>query len=411
MNIGIIGAGISGLSIGQLLKDRYQVTILEKEEEIGGIAKTKIVNGVTYHPVGGHCFNSKNKEVLDFIFNNILPKEKWHLIKRDSKIYFKKHYISYPIEFSVKEIFKFNKQLAFNIVYDFFNSEFENPDNLEDWFKQKFGNMLANEYFIPYNKKIWKADLKKMIPLWVKDKLPIPDKMSFFKSLISQQKDSMPHSVFYYPNTNNMSSFIEALAKDLKIITSYEVRSIKRESGHFLINGEKRFDILINTSPLDGLPFLINNCPENVIDAASKLRYNKVTTTLWKSKNVNDRTWTYFPDEDIIFHRNIHIGNFFVPKKNYTITESIGAYSFEETVKSAKKIDYLIEPIDFNISEHAYVVFDSNYERSVSIIKQFLDRIGLYTLGRFGEWDYYNMDISIEKAMELSKKLLFRNLK
>lgn len=52
----ILGAGVTGLSMGQLLNGKSNVTILEKEGQIGGIAKTRQVNGVTYHTVGGHCF-------------------------------------------------------------------------------------------------------------------------------------------------------------------------------------------------------------------------------------------------------------------------------------------------------------------------------------------------------------------
>ena len=52
MKIGIIGAGISGLSLGQLLKDDFNVEILEKEPFVGGIARPKDVNGISYHTVG-----------------------------------------------------------------------------------------------------------------------------------------------------------------------------------------------------------------------------------------------------------------------------------------------------------------------------------------------------------------------
>lgn len=35
----ILGAGVTGLSMGQLLNGKSNVTILEKEGQIGGIAK------------------------------------------------------------------------------------------------------------------------------------------------------------------------------------------------------------------------------------------------------------------------------------------------------------------------------------------------------------------------------------
>ena len=66
-----------------------------------------------------------------------------------------------------------------------------------------------------------------------------------------------------------------------------------------------------------------------------------------------------------------------------------------------KKFDYLLDPIDFNISDHAYVVYDQNYSSATTKIKKYLDKIGVHSIGRFGEWEYYNMDICMQSAMNL----------
>lgn len=109
--------------------------------------------------------------------------------------------------------------------------------------------------------------------------------------------------------------------------------------------------------PLNILPSIIKDAPLNIIVQAKKLKYNKVTNVLWKTKPLN-LTWSYYPSEDTIFHRHIHIGNFFNPKQNYTITESMGEHSYEEMIDYGKKFDYLNEPLDYNVSEYAYVVYD-----------------------------------------------------
>lgn len=215
MKISIIGAGITGLTAGRLLSKNHEVTIYEKESNIGGIARTKNVNGITYHTVGGHCLNSKNKAVMDFIFNYVLSKENWHHVKRDAKI---NHIVSYPIEFSIKEIARFNEELAFNITKDFMSSEDKETD---DW----FGETLAKEYFIPYNRKIWQMEPSQMSHLWIDGKLPLPNKKEFFKE---DNEDTMPHSTFFYPNTNNQNTFIEALGNGLNIINNFNVTSIEK---------------------------------------------------------------------------------------------------------------------------------------------------------------------------------------
>lgn len=407
MKVCIIGAGISGLSIGQFLRNYFDVEILEKETEIGGIAKTKCVQGITYHMVGGHCFNSKNLKVLNFVFENILPKDKWHIVQRKAKILFKGHLIDYPIEFSVKQIAEFDEELAFKITIDFFlTNEKENMSNLAEWFINKFGRTLAEEYFIPYNRKIWNQDPYKMDFKWVKDKLPIPDKKKFFMSLLKTVYDDMPHRFFFYPNSNNQYTFIKALSKNLNIIKNYKVICIEKIGKKYIINGEKLYDIVISTIPLNIIPFVIKECPSEVRNMAKLLKYNRITTMLWETEPI-DHTWTYFPDKNIKFHRHIHIGNFFLPSNpKYTIVEAVGEHSYEEMVKAGKKIDYLIRPLDYHVSDHAYIVFDANYEKARNFIISYLYDYGVYPLGRFGEWAYYNMDICIEKAYELANKII-----
>lgn len=406
MDIGIIGAGVSGLSIGKLLYKNHKVEVLEKSREHGGIAKTLDVNGIAYHRTGGHCFNSKHPDVLNFVFNNILPKHKWHEIQRKAVIKFKDKEISYPIEYSVKDIHRFDPKMAIDITKDFLGSNDDGKyDNLEIWFRKKFGDRLAEEYFIPYNTKIWNKHPKEMSPAWVEGKLPIPDKFSFFKGLITNEKDKMPHSSFYYPNTNNQNTFIDSLAKDLIINYNFKVESIEKVNNKWIINGEKEYDILISTMPLDILPNLIKNTPKNILDSTSKLKYNKVTTMLWETIGT-DNTWTYLPEINNIFHRYIHIGNFFSPKQNYSITEAVGLRTREEMIENGKKDPFLLNPVDYHVSDHAYVVFDENYNYATNHIKNYLDKLGIYTLGRFGEWQYYNMDVCIKSSLDMQKVIL-----
>ena len=404
MKICIIGAGITGLTAGKLLSKNHEVTIYEKESNIGGIARTKSVNGITYHTVGGHCLNSKNKAVMDFIFDDILTKENWHHVKRDAKINFHNQFVSYPIEFSIKEIAKFDEDLAFNITKDFMSSEDTETDNLADWFKEKFGETLAKEYFIPYNRKIWQMEPSKMSHSWIDGKLPLPNKKEFFKALIEDNEDTMPHSTFFYPNSNNQNTFIEALGGGLNIVTNFEVTSIEKVESKWIINDKYEYDLVINTMPLNILPFVVKGTSDEIINEAKKLKYNKVTNILWKTKSIK-YTWSYYPSENTIFHRHIHIGNFFDPKVNYTITEAMGEHSYDEMVEYGKKFDYLIEPLDYNLSNYAYVVYDQNYSEATNKIKDYLDEIGINTIGRFGEWEYYNMDICMESAFKLVKKI------
>lgn len=410
MKIGILGAGISGLSIAKMLSEYFDVEILEAKPVSGGIARTRNVDDIAFHVTGGHCFNSKYSEVLDWVFNKIMPENQWNKIERVATIKFKGKNISYPIEFAIKEIFDFDSRLAMKIVKDFLNVNDDNfYDNLDEWFRKKFGNTLADEYFIPYNTKIWNKSPREMNPNWVEGKLPIPNKESFFSGLFNREKDKMPHSTFYYPKSNNQNTFIENLSSNLDIKFNTKVNSIFIDSNNkYIINDQFKYDILISTLPLNILPLLLCNCPKNILESASKLEYNKVTTVLWESMQT-ENTWTYLPDPSIIFHRYIHIGNFFSPKRNITITEAIGDISYNEMIENGKKDPFLVKPLDYNVSDHAYVVYNDVYKTNKENIIDYLSKNGIFTLGRFGEWEYYNMDVCINSALNLSRNIIKSN--
>lgn len=74
-NVIIIGAGPAGLTAGyELLKDKdnkYDVTILEETDQIGGISKTVKYNG-NRMDIGGHRFFSKDKNVMNF-WEKLMP--------------------------------------------------------------------------------------------------------------------------------------------------------------------------------------------------------------------------------------------------------------------------------------------------------------------------------------------------
>ncbi len=56
--VAVIGAGISGLTIANLLKDKYIVKVYEKESIPGGLISCKEINGGLFHTCGGHdCAN------------------------------------------------------------------------------------------------------------------------------------------------------------------------------------------------------------------------------------------------------------------------------------------------------------------------------------------------------------------
>jgi UDP-galactopyranose mutase len=69
MNILIIGTGLSGCSLGRMLKDKgHRVEFIEKERRIGGLCVTRTnKDGLPYEPYGAHTFHSSKARIKDFM--------------------------------------------------------------------------------------------------------------------------------------------------------------------------------------------------------------------------------------------------------------------------------------------------------------------------------------------------------
>ena len=182
----IIGAGPAGLTAGyELLKnsEKYDVTILEATNDIGGISKTVNYKG-NRMDIGGHRFFSKNKDVVKF-WQELMPlqgepsfddkilkrakelstqgpdpelQDKVMLIRdRVSRIYYLKKFFDYPVTIK-KELF-LNMGLIRTIKAGFSYLKTlvkKRPENsLEDFYINRFGKVLYNMFFEKYTEKLW----------------------------------------------------------------------------------------------------------------------------------------------------------------------------------------------------------------------------------------------------------------
>ena len=112
--IAIIGAGISGLSTAHFLKDRYKVTVYEKEDCPGGLIKCRRVNGSLFHTCGGHVFNSKRQDVLDWFWSKFNKEEEFSKADRNSVVFMDGDIeVPYPIE---NHMYFFNESIQRKVV-------------------------------------------------------------------------------------------------------------------------------------------------------------------------------------------------------------------------------------------------------------------------------------------------------
>lgn len=193
----IIGAGPAGLTAAyELLKrhEGYEVTVLEKSGEIGGISKT-VRHGGNRMDIGGHRFFSKDAEVMRW-WQEIMPlqgapslddallardvalevggpdpqKEDRVMLMRNrvSRIYYHMNFFDYPISLKWQTIKTMGFGTTMKVGFSYLKTIFvKKPEtSLENFYINSFGKKLYSMFFEGYTEKLWGRHPREISAEW-----------------------------------------------------------------------------------------------------------------------------------------------------------------------------------------------------------------------------------------------------
>jgi protoporphyrinogen oxidase len=413
----VIGSGISGLSISRMLSAQYDVEIVEKDQRFGGLIKCERVNGNLFHRVGGHVFNSRNKVVLDWFWSHFDKDKEFLSATRNAKIRMNDELVGYPIENYLYQLPAEQLKPIVNELLDKLSKEKQQTTdyiNFKDFLIGNFGEELYKLYFGPYNTKIWNADLSKVPLEWLDGKLPMPKLREVIHSNILKNEElEMVHSTFFYPRRDGSQFIVNRLSEGLNIDCSYQVEAIEyiKNKGLSINNKNKIVDSIVYCGDVRELGKVIQIQDEalqlalnNVVDLVSNGTSNVLCET-----DENDISWLYLPEEKFKAHRIIYTGNFSETnnegsKRKTCVVEFSGKQDQSEMTKELSLLPGNLKPLAFNYEPNSYIIQHHNTRENIAILKSLLKPYGIFLLGRFAEWEYYNMDKCIEAAMQLKEE-------
>lgn len=410
--VAIIGAGISGLSIAHLLKNKgYSVVVYEKSDMPGGLIKCSNEKAGLFHRVGGHVFNSKNQEVLDWFFSFFDKEQEYLKAPRNAKILMNENIIGYPIE---NYLYQLPPQYVEKIISDLIQiqkSSKEEFSDFESFLKNNFGETLFELYFQPYNSKIWNTSLNNIPLPWLEGKLPMPNyKEIIISNILRNQEKEMVHSTFFYPRKGGSSFIANRLAEDLDIICNVDVKIISKSNNEkWVINDIDQYDSVVFTGDIRKLAdslIIDNECWKNIHPFSNSDFKSNGTSTVFCETEGSDLSWFYLPEKDKKSHRIIYTGNFSPNNNVNKLTCSVefsGIVDRDTIDKELSMMPGNLIPVAYNFEENSYVIQNFNTRKSINSIKGDLKKHNFFLLGRFAEWEYYNMDKAIESAMQLAK--------
>lgn len=89
-----------------------------------------------------------------------MPEDEWDRYVRDSRIVVNGNVVNHPIEANIWQM-RIKDQVEYlkTIATAGCNIGEKMPDDFVDWIYWKLGSKIANDYMIPYNRKIFSKEL------------------------------------------------------------------------------------------------------------------------------------------------------------------------------------------------------------------------------------------------------------
>lgn len=385
----ILGGGPSGLTIAHSLIDQGvpqdQVLLLEKESIAGGLCRSEQVDGAPLDIGGGHFLDLRKKEVLDFLFR-FMPEHEWDTYVRVSKIRLRGQEIDHPLE---ANLWQFSKSDQVDYLESIAQAGCVRgepmPESFADWVVWKLGARIAEEYMLPYNRKIWSLDPNELGTYWL---YKLPD-VSFRETLRSCLEGSpfgaLPaHGTFMYPKEYGYGEVWRRMGVALgdSLVTDCPVQSIDLESRS--VNGRWQADTIISTIPWTLWPQFCR-IPEAVTSDIAKLRNIAVDIDYQPETLDTPCHWIYEPDEAIAHHRLLIRSNFCPGARGY--------WSETNAARSQATEGWR------HHNEFAYPLNTLGKPEAVQRILQWAAGHGVVGAGRWGKWEHMNSDIAVAEAL------------
>ncbi len=357
----IVGAGFFGSVIAERIANdlKENVLVIDKNQHIGGkcYSETDALTGIEYHKYGTHIFHTSNKPVWQYIQRFTEFNGYYHqvLTTYNNKVY------QMPINLETINSF-FNINLKPFEVGDFIKEKctrHKNPANFEEVATNSIGFELYDAFIKGYTQKQWQTDPKNL-PSSIIKRLPV--RSNYNESYFFDTWQGIP-----------LEGYTSIFKKMLD---------------------NKKIKVLLNTNYYDIVKEISENATiiySGAIDQYFNYKYGKLDWLSLKFehevKNVVDFQGTSvmnYANIDIPYTRIHEYKHLHPERETYLINKTLIVREY-----SCKNTKDPIYPINNSQNNKAYYLYKEESRKLKKVI------FG----GRLGDYKYYDMDKTIEKAL------------
>jgi protoporphyrinogen oxidase len=412
----ILGSGISGISAGYHLKKQgVQSVIFEKDDDWGGLCGNFEVEGFRFDKAIHLSFTE------DEYVKSIFSKSTDYIIHDPlSYNYYKGCWLKHPAQ---NNLYPLDSSEKIKIIKDFIqnNNKKNNLNNYEEWLRAQYGDYFSENFPMAYTKKYWGCEAKELSTTWVGKRMYSPDIEEVLKGAFEPETPNTYYAKeMRYPQKGGYRSFLNFMADQCDIRLNKKVIEIDTQNKKvFFEDGKKiAYDNLISSLPLPEMKNLILEMPDRIKTACDRLQYTQISLVNlgFKRKDIPNCLWFYIYDEDY-FSARCNSPSF---KSANNAPEGCSSFQFEiyhlntkrmglspysilnNTIDQGVKMG-LFDYDDIAVKEYQFlpygnVVFYHGMEEDRNLILDYLTDRKIKCVGRFGCWDYFWSDQSLQSG-------------
>jgi UDP-galactopyranose mutase len=416
----IIGAGPAGIGAGLALGDR--AIVVEQESEPGGLCRTLARQGAVCD-YGGHSFHTPHPAIRELVFSAV------EMCQQKRQAWCATHgtMIPYPFQAHFGEIGRPEvvEECRAGLALA---TDGRGAADFEEYLQRRFGPGIARHFLLPYNRKLWGLDLRRMAADWAGERVAASaGKSERFDQTGGRRKPLQSDTPIAYPAQGGFGQIMSALASrlpDLRLGRTVVGVDPKNRTAHLHDGTTLRWDRLISTIPLDRLLSLLPEAPAEQRTAAARLQALPLALVLVIVGHPVDTPIqrVYSADPDYPAHKTALNHNSsprlralpqhaIVAEVSSLRDKPLPAQGLERTVVHHLTVLGLISsPAVVQATEvvsvpYGYPVPTHDRDAVVAGLKAWLAERGIHPVGRFGEWAYINADEALHRGLTLGRAL------
>ena len=450
--VAVIGAGPAGLTAAyELARRKTQVTVLEQDHQVGGIARTVTYRGFRFD-IGGHRFFTK-VAVVSRLWQRLLGDD---LLRRPrlSRIVYRNRFFDYPLK-PLNALRNLGPWTALLIFLSYLQAKLfpiRNEVSFSDWVTNRFGKRLFEIFFKTYTEKVWGIPCHTIGLQWAVQRIKGLSLRTVLVTALAPRRFRKSGKIktliseFRYPRLGPgmMWEALRDRTVELggEVILGFWVNRIEHDGARVLaLVGERdgaperlAVDEVISSMPIRSLVLaLFPPAPVEVRAAAERLTYRDFLTValIVAGENLFPDNWLYIHDETVRVGRIQNFGNWspeMVPESGksclgleYFCTEGDDLWTMDDAdlvSHAARELAAIglvpgLTILDGAVVRmpKAYPVYDEAYPVAINLVREYLARFtNLQEVGRNGMHRYNNMDHSMLTGMFAARNLFHERM-